>query len=114
MRTRKGDFPATRKGQRCDRMWRSVNSSVTTLPMEGPDVQPLVAGPGPGAVRRLPRAVRVAPRRGEDLLPDLRRPLRRPAAAGDGARRADDLVGPRLLSPAGRPGLLRDPLRQPG
>ena len=38
---------------------------------------------------------------------------RRPAAAGDGPRRTDELVGPRSLHAARRAGLLRHPLRQP-
>ena len=38
------------------------------------------------------------------MLPDVRRPRRRAAAAGDGARRPDDLVGRRLLPQLGRRG----------
>ena len=41
-------------------------------------------------------------------------PADEPAAAGDGARRPDDLVEPGVLRAARGGGLLRDPLRQPG
>ena len=44
-------------------------------------------------------AVRAGRHRGRALLPDLRRPRRRAAAARDGPRRTDDVVGPGLLRP---------------
>ena len=54
--------------------------------------------PLPGLARDRHRGLRGAVRarraRGRAVLPDLRRPRRRAAAARDGARRPDDLVGP--------------------
>ena len=70
-------------------------------------------GPLRGRRPRLRRAVRPRRSRGGALLPDVRRPRRRAAAAGDGPRWPDDLVGPGPVPAARRTRLLRHPLRQP-
>ena len=63
--------------------------------------------------RCLQRAFRAGRAGRRALLPDLRLPRRRPAAARDGPGRSDDVVGPRAVPDAGRARLLRHPLRQP-
>ena len=55
----------------------------------------------PSRVEVSEELVRAGRQRRRALLPDLRRPRRRAAAAGDGSRRPDDLVGSRALPHAG-------------
>ena len=100
---------------------------VDDLPSRPPSVDwghvqrtPLLPGPALRIVRparRRGHRVRGALRAGEPghraLLPDLRLPRRRPAAAGDGTRRPDDWWDDGLLRAARAGGLLRHPLRQP-